>query len=160
VTVRYARADIQAVTVGEGHGGCGEEHRREPDPDGRPADVFFVDCDMCELFLSRDPLWSASLDELPESPDQEKARLAFEQKGAKQLSSLRTLALARMAGITASDVPAELKAMITSGPVRVPGITVCSAGHDNVPGSRYCSTCGTPMSGPAAKGELPAGDGR
>jgi hypothetical protein len=158
MSVMYARNDVRSISVAEAHGGCGIVHERETGPDGRPSDLFFVDCPQCESFLLADPLWARTLDDVPESPDEARARLAFESRGAKALTSLRALALAKMAGLDAGEVSPELRAMITAGPVRVPGVTVCESGHDNSPGSRYCSTCGRPMSGPAAKASLPSGD--
>ena len=60
--------------------------------------------------------------------------------------------------MTPDEIGPDLSKMLTSGPVRIPGVTVCDAGHDNAAGSRYCSTCGAKMGGPAAAAELPAGD--
>lgn len=158
MSVMYARNDIRSVSISEGHGGCGQPHERLTGPDGRPADVFFIDCPQCELYLLADPLWARSLDEVPESPDEAKARAVADSKGARQLANLRVMALAKLARISPDEIAPELKAMLTSGPVRVPGVTVCEDGHDNTPGSRYCRTCGKPMSGPAARA-LQAGDG-
>lgn len=95
---------------------------------------------------------------MPETFDQIKAREAFEARGSRALSSLRVLALAKMAGVNPAEISPELSKMLTAGPVRVLGITVCSDGHDNAPGSRYCSSCGTKMGGPAAAGALPPGE--
>ena len=153
MSVMYARSDIQSISISEAHGGCGQAHVR---PSG--DDLWFVDCPDCELYLKGDPLWAQNADEVPETADETKAREAFETRGTKALSSLRVLALAKMAGVTPSEISPELSKMLTSGPVRVPGITVCGAGHDNAPGSRYCSACGMKMSAPAAAASLPAGD--
>jgi len=153
MSVMYARNDIRSISISEAHGGCGEQHER---PAG--ADLWFVDCPQCELYLLGDPLWARNPDDVPESPDEAKATAALESRGSKALSSLRVLALAKMAGVTPAEISPELSKILTAGPVRVPGITVCSAGHDNAPGSRYCSACGTKMGGPAVAGSLPPGE--
>lgn len=158
MSVMYARSDILSVSVSEAHGGCGQPHVRPAGPDGRPSDTWFVDCPMCELFLAADPLWAKNPDDVPQTADEVKAMEAFNSRGAKALSQLRTLALAKMAGVTPDEIGPDLSKMLTSGPVRIPGVTVCDAGHDNAPGSRYCSTCGARMGGPSAAAELPAGD--
>jgi hypothetical protein len=155
VSVMYARNDVQSIRISEAHGGCGEPHAR-----AAADELWFVDCPACELYLAADPLWAKTPDEVPETRDEAKAREAFEARGSKALSSLRVLALARMAGVTAGEISPELSKMLTAGPVRVPGITLCSAGHDNGPGSRFCSTCGTSMAGAMAAQALPAGDPR
>jgi hypothetical protein len=158
MSVMYARNDIQSIAISEAHGGCGQRHERQAGPDGRPDDLWYVECPQCELYLASDPLWARNPDEVPESPDEAKATAAFESRGNKALSAMRVLALTRMAGVSPAELSPELSKMLTAGPVRVPGITVCSAGHDNAPGSRYCSTCGTRM-GAAGAGAIAAGDG-
>jgi hypothetical protein len=115
-------------------------------------------CPQCAVYLATDPLWARNPDEVPQTADEVKALEAFETRGAKALSSLRVLALAKMAGVTSSEISPELTRMLTATPVRVPGITVCGAGHDNAPGSRYCSACGVKMGRATTAGELAAGD--
>jgi len=159
MSVMYARNDIRSIAISEAHGGCGQPHERGAGPDGTPEDFWFVDCPQCEMYLASDPLWAKNPDDVPESPDEAKATAAFEARGSKALSRLRVLALAKMAGVAPAEISPELSKMLTAGPVRVPGITVCSAGHDNAPGSRYCSSCGTRMGAPAASA-IAAGDGR
>ena len=155
MSVMYARNDIQSINISGAHGGCGEPHERPAD-----ADPWFVDCPQCALYLAGDPLWAKSPDDVPESPDQAKAMAALESRGNKALSSLRVLALSKMAGISPAEISPELSKMLTAGPVRVPGITVCANGHDNAPGSRYCSACGSKMGATAAAAALPAGETR
>ena len=143
----YAPSDLQQISVGPGHGGCGETHLRDGDPWG-------VDCPQCEDYLRADGRWSPTVRGIPETYDQKLDREHYEKAGIQARDSLLAIAMARMSGIGNDQIPPVLQKMLTGTPAHVPGVTVCPSGHDNTPGNRYCGQCGTAMTVTAAKGEL------
>jgi hypothetical protein len=147
----YAPSDMTQVCVSPGHGGCGELHRRETGPDGYPVQPWRLDCDPCATaLLALDDRWSATVEDITETFDEKKARARFESRGVHERDAIMALAMARLAGISAAEIPPSVAKMITGAQARVPGVTVCGRGHDNTPGSRFCRECGSPMTKPAA----------
>jgi hypothetical protein len=61
------------------------------------------------------------------------------------------VAMARMSGLSQSEIPPTVQKMISGLAPHIPGQTVCSRGHENVPGGRFCSSCGVQMSAPVPR---------
>jgi hypothetical protein len=155
----YARSDIAAVTISEAHGGCGVTHSR-PVEHGAPAKLWALNCPPCEDHLRHDPHWSPTSAEIPETYDEAKAREDFDKRGAKDKDAVLTLALARLAGISSSELPESLTRMISGQPMHVPvqGQLECPSGHLQPAGAKFCAECGAQMSSPVAKASLPAAE--
>lgn len=154
----WSRSDLAAVTVSvDAHGGCGRTHSRPVNGD-RPVPVWQLDCTQCEDHLRHDPHWSVTASEIPETHDEKLAREDFEKRGAKDKDAVLTLALARLAGIDASELPESLTRMISGAPLHVPvqGLLECPAGHAQRAGQKFCGECGSPMSAPVTKAALSA----
>ena len=140
----FARSDLASVTVSAAHGGCTQVHVR-PAPGGNPAPVWKLDCAPCEAHLRSDPLWSPTLSEVPETPDEENAREDFQKRGAIDRDQVMALAMAKLAGV---ELPDTMRRPISGLAPHVPtiiGEIECTAGHPNEPGSKFCSECGSPM---------------
>jgi hypothetical protein len=131
----YARSDIQSVSISEAHGGCGQAHQR---PEGER--VWALSCERCEGHLRTDPLWTANLDELPLTPDEQKADANREKNLARrQMHATESAAglLAMLAG------PHDLLAGKTAVPV--PESAECHKCAGSVPvTARFCGHCGAP----------------
>ena len=154
----YAASSIDAVTLSvEGHGGCGQTHRR-PVEHGAPAKIWPLNCPQCENHLRSDPLWSATIAEIPETHDERVSREDFDKRGAKDKDAILTLALARLAGIGTAELPESLTRMISGVPAHIPGQVECPQGHAQPAGQKFCGQCGSPMSAPVAKASLPAAE--
>lgn len=152
----FARSDLAAVTISEAHGGCGKTHSR-PAPGGKPAAIWELSCPLgCEEHLRHDPLWATTPAEIPETYDETKIREDFEKRGAKDKDAVLTLALARLAGIPAAELPDSLTRMISGAPMHVPGLIECPNGHAQASGLKFCGECGTPMHGTPPERQLPA----
>lgn len=150
----YARSDLAAVTVpAEGFGGCGDLHSR-PVANGAPVQIWALDCYLCEDHLRHDPHWAVTPSEIAETHDEKNNREDFERRGAKDKDAVLTLALARLAGIPAGELPDSLTRMISGQPMHVPGLLECPNGHGQPSGQKFCGQCGSPMSGPAPKAAL------
>lgn len=77
----YARADIACVSISRLHGGCGSAHTR-PAPGGKPVETWGLKCTQgCEDILRKDPLWAATIGELPETYDETVVREDNEKRG-------------------------------------------------------------------------------
>lgn len=155
----WARSDVVAVNISEAHGGCGTPggHRR-PVEHGAPAKVWGLDCPQCSDHLRHDPHWSGTTTDIPETFDEERARLDFDKRGAKDKDAILTLALARLAGIESSQLPDSLTRMITGVPAHVPGMLECPSGHVQPTGQKFCGECGKAMHGTPSQAALPAAD--
>ena len=154
----WSRSDLAAVTVSvAAHGGCGRTHSRPVNGD-KPVTVWQLDCTQCEDHLRHDPHWAVTPSEVPETWDESKSREDFERRGAKDKDAVLTLALARLAGIDAAELPESLTRMISGRPLHVPvaGKMVCPQGHDSPAGMKFCGQCGSPMSSPVTKAALDA----
>lgn len=146
----FARSDLASVTVSAAHGGCGTVHVR-PAPGGKPDKVWKLDCVPCETHLRDDPLWSATLSEIPETIDEQLAREDFDKRGAFDRDAVMAMAMAKLAGV---ELPETLRRPLTGLAPHVPvvtGLMECAAGHPNEPGSRFCSDCGVPLNAPAQR---------
>lgn len=156
----YAPSDFKSVTVpaDDAHAGCGVAHERPQGPDGRPAQVWALTCPGCEAhLLATDSRWVIAVEDIPPTYDERKAEERFTKRGIKDRDALLALAAARMAGVPQSEIPASLTSMLSGLPSHVPGVIVCGAGHDNTPGSRFCRSCGDPLSRPATAGAIESG---
>lgn len=143
----YARSDVSAVTVGQAHGGCGRTHHR-PANDGRPNPVWKLECGPCETHLRSDALWSVTLSEVPETPDETKSREDFEKRGALDRDQVMALAMAKLAGV---ELPETLRRPVSGLQPHIPivaGQVVCDAGHPNEAGSKFCAECGSALREP------------
>jgi hypothetical protein len=120
--------------------------------------VWALTCDACEDYLRHDPHWAVTSSEIPETHDETKSREDFERRGAKDKDAILTLALARLAGIDAAELPESLTRMISGQPLHVPvqGQLECpSCGAGAPPGQRFCGGCGSPLSVPVSKAAIP-----
>jgi hypothetical protein len=150
----HARSDIASVTLSIAHGGCGKTHHRPAD-DGNPVAVWSLDCPACEDHLRNDPLWAASIAEIPETHDEEVRRTEVEKRGAKSRDNLIAIALAKAVGM---DADADLLAQIMGVPVAAKKATVdCPNGHANPLDQKFCGECGQPVNDPFFIGEVTPG---
>lgn len=147
----WARSDLASITVSAAHGGCAQVHTR-PAPGGNPDPVWKLDCVPCESHLRSDPLWSATLSEVPETPDETKAREDFEKRGALDRDGVMAMALAKLAGV---ELPETLRRPISGLAPHIPAVTgakvLCEAGHDNEPGMKFCGECGASLRAPVKR---------
>ena len=109
--------------------------------------VWELSCPPCENQLRHDPMWSGTVEEIPETHDEKLARENFEKRGAKDKDAILTLALARLAGIESSALPESLTRMVTGVPAHVPGMLECPSGHVQPTGQKFCGECGAAMHG-------------
>lgn len=136
----YARADLASVTVSAAHGGCGQGPHTRPAPGGNPVAVWKLDCVQCEKHLRTDPLWSATVSEIPETPDEKLTREDWEKRGIKDRDNVLALALGKLAGV---ELPETLRMPeLTAQAQAIAGKLVCETGHDCDPGSKFCPECG------------------
>ena len=150
----FARSDLASVTVSPAHGGCGTVHVR-PAPGGNPDPMWKLDCAPCESHLRGDPLWSPTVSEIAESPDEESARVDAEKRGerAAQKSQADANAALAAANIRLADRLEQFVSAAAGSPPGVPAIAgkmVCDAGHDCEPGLKFCGQCGIPLRAAAA----------
>ena len=146
----YSRSDVQQEKISPAHGGCGTPHLRPRGGDGAAVKLWSLSCPQCEDFLRTKSDWSATISEIPETPDEEKTRKDYELRGAHDRDYIQAMALAKIAGV---EIPDALQRVVTGDPAHVPAITgtmVCPAGHDADPGSKFCGECGSPMRRPPA----------
>lgn len=140
----YARSDVAAIAIGPEHGGCGSPHSRPVGDDGTAAALWVLTCHGgCEDVLRADPLWSSTVAEIPETPDEKSIREDWDRRGASDQQYVQAMALAKLAHL---DIPESLTRVV--GSVRAPEaptVTVdCRNGH-TVPGGRFCVECGAPL---------------
>lgn len=155
----FPPSDFVAVTIpADGGRGCGAEHRRPAGADGRPVQPWALSCaGGCEdWLLAHDGRWAHQVEDIPETYDETRARERFEVRGARDRDALVALAMARMAGVGQDEIPPSVARVLSGLPAHVPGVVVCGSGHDNRPGSRFCSACGEPLSRPAAAAAIGA----
>jgi hypothetical protein len=144
----YARSDVDYIAIPVERGGCPGGHRR-PVNHGARAKLWKLDCQCTATadMLNSD-LWSATISEIPETPDETKVREDYEKRGAHDRDYIQAMALAKIAGV---EIPDALQRVVTGDPAHVPAITgtmVCQNGHDCEPGSKFCAECGSPMRKP------------
>lgn len=145
----YARSDIASVFVpAEGFGGCGTLHSR-PVHDGAPVKVWHLDCPPCENHLRKDPHWSTTHAEIPETYDQKLVRERDEKMGKLDRENQLAAALIELGKL--GNLPqslAQALAPVLGDTAAVSGRMLCPAGHENAPGGRFCSFCGSSMHSP------------
>lgn len=151
----FSDSSVQQVNVPAETGGCGRIHYR-PEVNGAPQHPWLLTCEPCEDHLRKtgDVHWAGTLSEIPETYDEKLAREDFEKRGAKDKDAVLTLALAKLAGLDASQLPASLTRMISGQPAHVPGMLECPRGHAQPSGLKFCGECGTSMSGPVPAAAL------
>ena len=156
----FAPSDQTCISVSTAHGGCGSPHIRGTDETGQPVQPWALTCAACEPYLERtDGRWSKTVDGIRETFDETLAREAWETRGIKDRDALLAVAMARMAGVSQSQIPPTVQRMISGLQPHIPvaGEMICPKGHANVPGGRYCAHCGAQMSAPAPSAALTAG---
>lgn len=82
--MKYARSDVSHVAISVDAGGCGASHSR-PVTNGKPEELWKLECPQCEHFLQGDPLWSATEAEIPETYDEKNTREDNEKRGERAL---------------------------------------------------------------------------
>jgi hypothetical protein len=87
-------------------------------------------------------LWAASPADIPETHDEKLNREDFEKRGAKDKDAIMTLAIAKLAGMDASDLPESLTRMISGAKAHVPATVECPNGHANPVDQKFCGECG------------------
>jgi len=93
-------------------------------------------------------LWSATISEVPETPDEEKSREDFQRRGALDRDQIMAMAMAKLAGV---DLPETMRRPISGLAPHIPAVAgslECENGHGCEPGSRFCQECGSPMRQP------------
>lgn len=114
----FARSDVASIAVPETAGGCGASHSR-PVVDGAPDLEWDLErmCMPCARHLRGDPLWSATLAEIPETPDERIAREDAEKRGERALKKAQEQTNFKLTDLTAQVV--ELLKVQNEG--RMPG---------------------------------------
>lgn len=82
----FARSDVMSVAVPVTSGGCGSTHSR-PVVEGVPETDWDLEkqCMQCAANRRGDPLWSATLAEIPETPDERLSREDAEKRGERAI---------------------------------------------------------------------------
>lgn len=158
----YARSDLAYVFVSDAHGGCNSAHSR-PVEHGAPAKVWKLSCELCADQLRKDPHWSSTPEDIPLTFDEQTARDRAEKSGKLDRENQLASALIELGKL--GDLPQAIGAAVAAilGGAQaqaitnhVPGEMVCAGcGNGQPGGARFCNQCGSAMSQPAAKAELP-----
>lgn len=171
----YARSDVMCVSVPPSAGGCGASHSRTVTR-GKPDPQFKLDCQPCEDYLKgnrrqrvlkttpgdpklgvpakqervadADPLWSATPDSVPMTPDEASYNQARTERARDQIMQLQALGAIHAAGL---NIPADamwlLEKNLPAGILH--GTVLCLNGHDNAPATKFCAECGASMNAAA-----------
>ena len=140
----YAASSLDAVVLGPAHGGCSVLHSR-PVENGAPVKLWALTCPQCEDHLRHDPLWSGTINELPETYDEQIDRERREKNAsAEQERALGNLP-GNLAGALGPAFAAALVPVLAAMGVQVPQSVSCTAGHPNAAGVKFCGECGSPM---------------
>lgn len=131
--VLYARNDIQSVSVPQGVGGCGNEHKRPAKSDGSPVPIWGIDCPGCENHLNNDVHWSRSRYRIPLTPDEEQeaqeakelAQAAMQQQQIQVARQMAEAALVARGAVPEID-PADIA---VTGSEAVPGSPEAAGGQ-------------------------------
>lgn len=175
----YARSDLMSVSIPPASGGCGATHSR-PVTRGVIAKVWKLECAPCESYLKGDgkprvirvtpadkdkgipsrmkhvadcdPHWASTPEAVPKTPDEESIHAVRTEIGSQQLKMLEAFAAARAAGI---EIPDDAMWVLERNfdPRVLKGKLLCSNGHENPSGIKFCGECGVPMesdAGPVA----------
>lgn len=177
----YARSDLMSVSIPKTSGGCGATHTRSVTR-GAPAKVWKLDCQPCERYLrgddkpkvikvipgdkdqgipsrmehvaDSDPHWSTTPEGIPATPDEQHVNKIRAERGTAQLQQLSALAALQQAGLKIPDEAFWLLSQNFDQRI-IKGTTICSNGHDNPAGVKFCNECGLPMA-TDAKDLIPA----
>lgn len=167
----YARSDLMSVSIPETSGGCGATHMRQVTR-GAPAKIWKLDCVPCEKYLrgdakpkvikvipgdkdqgipsrmehvaDSDPHWSTTPEGIPATPDEQHINKIRADRGSQQLQQLSALAALQQAGLKIPDEAFWLLSQNFDQRI-IKGTTICSNGHDNPAGVKFCNECGLPM---------------
>jgi hypothetical protein len=107
-----------------------------------------------------DPHWANSPEGVPLTPDEQHIHKLRAEQGRQQLDMLTAYAaLSKIPGLDLTDFE-QAKWLLdqTIDPLKRPvvkGTLVCSTGHENDAGAKFCAECGIPMNGKKA---IEAGD--
>lgn len=169
----FCSSDIQSINISPGQGGCGQAHSR----DG--VRVWKLDCPQCSAAVlghnrpkvvgwSKErgympgqadlwPGWSATLQDIPLTFDEQLGREHTRQTGQTELERLQAMALAKTMGIPVPQALAtSLGGVQALAELQDAPQVICSQGHANRPGARFCDLCGASMQVPGGG----AGDGQ
>ena len=137
----YAASSLDAVVLGPAHGGCSVLHSR-PVENGAPVKLWALTCPQCEDHLRHDPLWSGTINELPETYDEQIER----ERREKNASAEQEKALGNLPGNLAGALGPALAAALAPllGLAQAQAVS-CTAGHPNTAGVKFCGECGSPM---------------
>lgn len=146
--------------------GCGQQHLRPTGPDGYPAKVFRIDCTPCEAVLfggqrrvkkstltggameyeiAHDPCWSRTIDGIPLTPDEERAKEAYEVRGSQERDQLTLSLLSKMAGDTTSDLLSQGITGAWAYRGSLAASRPCKNGHSVSFEAQFCESCGADM---------------
>lgn len=162
----FTRSDVQSITISPGQGGCGEQHSRNG------ARVFQLTCPQCTAVVlghNRPRVWkwskergysaghmdgwsewSATLQDIPLTPDEQLERDRTRSTGQTELERLQAMAIAAQLGIPVPQALAtSLGGVRALEELRSDPQVICAGGHANRPGARFCDLCGVSMQAPA-----------
>lgn len=172
-----------SVSIPVSSGGCGNSHSR-PVHSGSPARTWELTCPPCESYLKGarkpqilkttpgdpklgipakqervadcDPHWSSTPESVPLTPDEQSTNATRTERASHQIQMIQALAALRAAG---TDIPFETQWMMERElPSHfIKGTTICSTGHDNIAGAKFCAECGISMLPQNAIGDIPSG---
>lgn len=167
----YARSDLMSVSIPSDNGGCGVSHSR-PVHGGAPVKEWGLDCPPCEEYLKgtrkpqilkttpgdpklgipskqervadSDPHWSSTPESVPLTPDEQKVNATRTERATSQIQMIQALAALKAAGV---DVPFEAQWLMERElPSQlIKGTVICSLGHNNPAGLKFCGECGISM---------------
>lgn len=170
----HARSDLMSVSVPVTSGGCGNTHSR-PVRNGAPAANWELTCPPCEHFLKgggrrilkftpgdmknglmptqervadSDPCWSPTPDTVPMTPDEAKSDGRFRETAQLQINMMNALGTAMANGL---QIPKEMMYLLERNlppgvlPDTLQGTMLCTGGHDNPAGAKFCKECGVSM---------------
>lgn len=143
-----------SVSLSAAHGGCGKTHSR-PVEHGAPVHPWALDCSACENHLrASDPHWSPTVSEIPETPDETKAREDLTKRSERSSADLTALMLARLAGDAGAEMTIQQLMGMRAGAEGSPSL--CPEGHKNPPTAKFCTECGQQVT-PAGMVRCPDG---
>lgn len=131
----YPRRDVVYVAVSPAEGGCGASHVR-PVTHGAPDQDWVLNCPPCERHLIKDPHWSGTRHDVPETPDETAKRESLVKQKDRSLEEITALALQKIS-----------EGGMLSRPQEQIQPALCKSGHSNLPHSRFCGECGIPLAG-------------
>jgi len=168
MTVAYCRSDIRSINISPAQGGCGQEHAKGDAP------VFRVDCEQCASAVlghnrprvlkwkegighQKNQLdtwdgWTSVVTDIPRTPDELLELDRVKRTGESDMQRLSALAMCQQLGIAIpQSLAASLGGMRALEEMRGEPQVICSAGHANRAGARFCDLCGTSMQAPEAE---------